>query len=318
LGDVTSTELQILSKAMGPVVLELIVKAVADVDRRWLEKVALLENRILELETRPPVVGPVGPIGERGEPGAPGESGARGVQGEKGIDGRPGEKGEPGMVGPIGLSGPKGEVGRDGKDGKDGRDGIDGKAGADGMHGRDVDMDHVKALILGELANWPRPHDGKDGRDGINGKDGIPGLNGKDGADGLNGKDGATGLNGKDGIDGLAFEDADITLDDDGWVLTLTGGNRTKAIRLPMLYDHGVWEAGKAYAPGAGVTWDGQYFIARTKSATMPSEGSDWRLAVRRGKQGKDGKPGPPGPEGGQGPQGPTGARGPKGDPVGV
>jgi len=210
--------------------------------------------------------------------------------------------------------GPKGEKGLDGRDGLPGRDGLHGHDGAPGLNGKDVDMDHVKALVLrgviDELSTWPRPKDGRDGVDGLDGKDGAHGLNGKDG---------------RDGIDGLAIESAELIFRDkssaldgeEGWTLKFVGGNATKFVSLPMFYDAGVWEAGKTYPQGAGVTWEGNYFVAKVKTATLPTEGSNWRLVVRRGKQGKDGisRPGPKGDPGIQGPEGP---RGPRGTPVGV
>jgi integrin beta 3 len=99
-----------------------------------------------------------------------------------------------------------------GEKGDPGRDGVDGK---DGMNGRDVDMEHVKSLVLGELSTWPRPKDGDPGRDGKDGKDGAPGVDGKDGRDGLDGKDGAAGLNGKDGAAGLNGHDGEAGKDVD-------------------------------------------------------------------------------------------------------
>src|SRR5262245_54948868 len=79
-----TADLQIISKAMGPVVLELVAKAVSAVDRAYLERIAKLEDRILELETKPPVVGPAGPAGKDG---APGEKGEKGEKGDAGVDG---------------------------------------------------------------------------------------------------------------------------------------------------------------------------------------------------------------------------------------
>lgn len=173
--------------------------------------------------------------------------------------------------------------------GKDGTDGI-GQDGAPGRDGRDVDMEHVKALVLSELGTWARP------------------------------KDGAPGLNGKDGIDGVGIDDASVTFDErEGYALLLEGGGRSKAFRLRMPFDAGVFEAGQTYPAGAGVTSDGHYFMAKCDTVQAPGEGStDWRLVVRRGKQGRDGKPGPQGLQGGPGQSGPPGPKGQKGDPTGV
>jgi hypothetical protein len=54
--------------------------------------------------------------------------------------------------------------------------------------------------------------------------------------------------------------------------------------------DAGVWDAAKTYLRGDKVTYDGHYFVAQRTTASMPTEGGNWRLVVRRGKQGKDGR----------------------------
>jgi len=170
------------------------------------------------------------------------------------------------------------------------------------------------------LAKASKP--GKDGAPGRDGRDGLPGTAGEagaKGADGLNGKDGKDGLNGKDGADGLGFDDAELVCEETGWKLKLVSGARTKEFALNLPFEAGAWEAGKTYAKGAGVTWDGHYWIAQQATHVQPGEQRpEWRLAVRRGKQGKEGKPGPQGPQGGSGEPGPQGPRGQKGDPTGI
>src|SRR5262245_18609076 len=71
----TTAELQILSKAMGPVVTGLIQQAVTEA--LATERVArlALEMRVLDIETRPPVVGAAGPVGPQGDKGERGEPG---------------------------------------------------------------------------------------------------------------------------------------------------------------------------------------------------------------------------------------------------
>lgn len=105
---------------------------------------------------------------------------------------------------------------------------------------------------------------------------------------------------GRDGRDGLGIEDATLFFDDDrGFVVRLTNGERVKDFIVPLPYDAGVWESGKTYAAGAGVTWDGQWWIAVKETTSAPGEANpDWRLAVRRGKQGREGKPGKDGAPG--------------------
>lgn len=206
-----ATDIAMLTRVMGPIMLEVTDKAVREAVAPLLERNAALELRILELETRPAVVGPAGPQGQKGDSGAGvsslvltadgrlmahfsdgrsvdagpaprGLPGERGDRGEVGPQGPPGPAGERGARGEAGLVGPAGERG---EAGKDGRDGLDGKDGADGLNG-------------------------KDGRDGIDGKNGADGLSGKDGRDGLDGKDGAPGergLQGDKGLDGVAGRD---------------------------------------------------------------------------------------------------------------
>lgn len=327
----TAQELRALSDGLVPVMRDYISRAVDERINAVLAKNAALEMRILELETRPPVIGPQGPAGERGEPGEKGEMGPAGVAGADGLSPtvdaivakaltllpvpERGERGERGIDGMDGKDAPAVDVdalvtrvaalipvpkdGLNGKDGAPGRDGTDGiglrsslidrdghlietysdgsikdvgpVVGRDGIDGKDVDMEHIAALVTRELATWPRPKDGKDGRDGIDGKD------------------------------GLGFEDADLVCDDaKGWVLRLASNGRTKDFPLPYPWDFGVWEAGRTYSKGSGVTHDGHFWIAQGDTLQPPGEGGDtaWRLVVRRGKQGKQGEKGSPGRDG--------------------
>jgi collagen type III alpha len=84
-----------------------------------------------------------------------------------------------------------------------------------------------------------------------------------------------------------------------GWIFRLANGDRVKERELSIPFDSKAWQAGTVYPKGAGVTWDGGYWIAQTKTHEQPGEGSpDWRLAVRRGKQGREGKQGKDGSPG--------------------
>lgn len=150
----TPADIAVITRAIGPVMRDVTAKAVADAVAPLLERNAALELRILELETRPPVVGPVGPMGVKGEPGARGEVGPQGLQGIPGPIGERGPKGDTGERGPQGEAGHQGEKGMDGTHGRDGRDGMPGLPGAPGEKGMD----------------------GRNGVDGINGKDGRDGL----------------------------------------------------------------------------------------------------------------------------------------------
>ena len=206
--------------------------------------------------------------GTDGNPGVAGQDGAPGLHGKDGVDGKDGVGVMDAVLDRAGhliltLSDGRTKdvgivIGRDGLDGKNGIDGI-GIAGTPGRDGRDVDMHEVKSLVLSELQSWPRPKDGKDGRDGS--WEGV-----------------------KSEYDGertvrLLFKDGTPV---EGGVLV-----------LPITIDRGVYEPGKTYERGDGVTHDGHFWIAQDETTEAPGDGAkSWRLSVRRGKQGKEGKPG--------------------------
>jgi hypothetical protein len=158
------------------------------------------------------------------------------------------------------IPGPAGKDGLPGRDGKDGRDGIPGGAGAPGTKGMD----------------------GRDGHDGI---------------DGPAGKDGVDGRHGKDGLDGLGFDDLDLGFDPErGWQLCFTKGALIKRFPIPVPWDAGVWQSGRIYPAGAGVTVKGAFWIAQQATTARPgdemAESRAWRLAVKPGRDGKPGKDG--------------------------
>jgi hypothetical protein len=130
--------------------------------------------------------------------------------------------------------------------------------------GRDVDMAAVRALISDELASWPRP---------------------------------------KDGVDGLGFEDLTFATDDAGkLVARFQRGDVVRDVKLPGIYDCGVYKDGTQYERGDAVTWRRSIWIAQEATAAMPDTGGagarPWRLAVPAARDGKDGKAGPVGPVG--------------------
>jgi hypothetical protein len=58
--------------------------------------------------------------------------------------------------------------------------------------------------------------------------------------------------------------------------------------------DAGLFELGKVYQRGDGITFDGGFWVAQTGTSDAPCDGSTaWRLAVRRGKAGREGRPCP-------------------------
>lgn len=94
---------------------------------------------------------------------------------------------------------------------------------------------------------------------------------------------------GKDGRDGLEIEDFDLSISDDGRTLTvsLKRGETVveKSVRLPIPQDAGIYKDGQKYDKGDGVTFGGSWWIAQVDSPKgKPGTSSEWRLAVRRGK----------------------------------
>lgn len=94
---------------------------------------------------------------------------------------------------------------------------------------------------------------------------------------------------------------------DDGRTIVITLARNGEVISQNVIttglpVDRGVWKEG-AYTKGDGVSLGGEFWIARRDTKLRPVYGpnSDWRLAVKKGRDGKDGhdgKPGEAGPEG--------------------
>lgn len=204
-----------------------------------------------------------------------------------GKDGLNGKDGLDGAAGKDGLDGAPGPAGRDGINGKDGLQGADGKDGAPGPQGEKGDA--------GERGpEGPAGPPGRDGRDGVPGAPGIQGEKGLDGRHGLDGKDG------RDGIDGLGFDDMDFEHDEEGRVtVKFVRGERVKSVLLPGHVDRGVWEPGKSYRRGDGVTSGGSYWIAqKDEPSGRPGAVAAWRLAIKKGADGKAGPAGTKGKDG--------------------
>lgn len=202
------------------------------------------------------------------------------------------------------------------KDGKDGKDAppVDvgmiirevaaqipaPKDGADGQPGASVTIEDVRPLVESEVAKAvsaiPKAADGEPGRDG---RDGQPGLPGRDGQDG---KDGADGASGKDGADGLGFDDLSVEYDGERTVsLLFARGEVVKRfdLSLPVVLDRGVYRHDEKHARGDAVSYGGSLWIAQKDAPEgKPGESSDWRLAVKKGRDGKDGKDGDRGERG--------------------
>lgn len=197
--------------------------------------------------------------------------------------------GPPGPPGPPGDRGEPGPVGERGADGAPGRDGVPGPPGERGEIG-----------VMG-----PQGERGANGRDGVDGRDGQPGVPGRDGSPGERGEKGQDGAPGRDGtLEGASLEQ----LDERSWRLVRADGTALTGIfRAPTVLDRGVYQAGRTYEKGDGVTFGGSFWIAQDATGEKPGDGATkWRLAVKKGSDGREGKPGR---DGSQGP------KGDKGDP---
>lgn len=174
------------------------------------------------------------------------------------------------------------------------------KDGADGQPGASVTIEDLRPLVEAEVAKAvaaiPKAADGEPGRDG---RDGQPGLPGRDGQDG---KDGADGLAGKDGADGLGFDDLSVDFDGERTVsLLFTRGDVVKRfdLSLPVVIDRGIYRHDEKHVRGDAVSYGGSLWIAQKDAPDgKPGESSDWRLAVKKGRDGKDGKAGERGERG--------------------
>jgi hypothetical protein len=116
--------------------------------------------------------------------------------------------------------------------------------------GRDVDAVDVERRLKEMFDAWPKPEQGKDG---------------------------------------LGFDDMDMVETPEGMVLRFARGTEVKDFLVPVVLDRGVWKLGDAYHRGAGVTFDGSFWISQNDgNADKPGTSKAWRLAVRKGKDRTD------------------------------
>lgn len=263
--------------------------------------------------------------GEQGERGADGKSpevepiiaavlqriptpkdGARGAQGPAGesIKGDKGDKGEPGQSirGEVGPLGPRGETGQRGEPGQSIKgdpgergfpgESIRGEKGEQGEPGRPPTPEELEKCVEREFSKFAlgcerRIQELAD-RAFQRAIDKMPLP--KDGIDG------------KDGRDALDLEDMDLTLDDDGFIhFTFKRGQIEKSFtkHLPTVSDKGVYKSDKKYLRQNGVTHNGCFWIAQIDNPSeAPGVGTQWRMAVKAGRNGKDGAKGDQGPQG--------------------
>lgn len=103
------------------------------------------------------------------------------------------------------------------------------------------------------------------------------------------------GKDGQNGADGLGFDDMTFEHDGErGFKFRFVRGEQTKEFpfSIPVVLDRGVFQKDGAYEHGDAVTWGGSYWIAQKATGSVPGTDSDWRLAVKKGRDGKHGEPG--------------------------
>jgi len=84
---------------------------------------------------------------------------------------------------------------------------------------------------------------------------------------------------------------ATVLLETDG-LRDLSATRTTLEWAVPLPFDAGVWQPGRVYPKGAGVTVKGAWWIAQKDTSERPGDSRDYRLAVKGGRDGKDGKDG--------------------------
>lgn len=109
------------------------------------------------------------------------------------------------------------------------------------------------------------------------------------------GEQGPAGPRGERGADGLGFDDLDFEARDDGRTLVfrLVRGDEIKEaeMQVPVVLYRGIYHEEATYDAGDAVTWGGSLWIALRRTSAKPGDGStDWRLAVKKGRDGRDSK----------------------------
>lgn len=162
---------------------------------------------------------------------------------------------------------------KDGKDGADGKDGVNGADGKDGKDGISPSADDVAKAMEHIFAKWALDFERK--ADGVLEKaiDRMPKA--------------------KDGRDAIDIDGFDISLGDDDRTVTvsLKRGDTVieKSVKIPSIIDRGVYSESESYEKGDGLSFGGSFWIVQKDSPEgRPGVSSDYRLAVKRGRDGKE------------------------------
>jgi hypothetical protein len=152
------------------------------------------------------------------------------------------------------------------------------------------ELEAVKRSIPENL--WePEPIVGPPGKDGEPGK---PGERGPEGKDGRDGRDAVDGRDGRDGKDGIATRDelnALVQSEVEKRLMDLVEKRVNEVISsIPIVTYKGVYSDGNEYAAGNTATYGGSLWHANVTTKEKPGTGSDWTLAVKKGRDGRDAK----------------------------
>ena len=134
---------------------------------------------------------------------------------------------------------------------------------------------------------------GPEGPQGIPGRDGRDGTTGERGAPGDRGERGDKGDPGPMGPAGFGPDDFEMEIDADmrtfRWRFVRGDVVKEWTIKLPLVYDKGVYKPDQMYERGDAVTYGGSLWIAQRDTNEYPrGEESGWRLAVKKGRDGRD------------------------------
>jgi hypothetical protein len=98
----------------------------------------------------------------------------------------------------------------------------------------------------------------------------------------------------KDGRDALSLDEFDLTLAEDGRTVTvkMQAGETVieKSLKIAAVLDRETFKHDGAYEKGDGVSYGGSFWIAKCDAPKgVPGSGeTDWRCAVKKGRDGKD------------------------------
>lgn len=117
----------------------------------------------------------------------------------------------------------------------------------------------------------PQGERGERGETGERGADGMPGRDGAPGPQGERGERGADGIATREELEALIEE-------------------RFADIQIRSLADwyQGVFRPDIDYRRGNLVQWDGSLFLAQKDTRATPTDGTDWRLVTKKGRDGRD------------------------------